>query len=230
MTYTNTARITETGQSATASLQICRSAETGALTIGFWQNKNGQDIIGAANQAQLISFLKGYVPFSDASAPLKTYATKLIDAAISSGPAMNAMLKAQMLATALNVFFSTPALGGNKINAPVPIGGVTIDLTRFLPCGNDSPWRRDPHDRLADPFIPAGKSNAGGSVWYGNVKPTQELAKNVFDPINNEWALLPWPSLSVCVNGGASGGRPSRRLPTQWSVRFCGTALLSCDG
>ena len=28
----------------------------------------------------------------------------------------------------------------------------------------------------------AGKSNAGGSVWYGNVKPTQELAKNVFMP------------------------------------------------
>jgi hypothetical protein len=36
----------------------------------------------------------------------------------------------------------------------------------------------------------AGKSNAGGSVWYGNAKPTQELAKNVFDAINNQWALL----------------------------------------
>jgi hypothetical protein len=27
-------------------------------------------------------------------------------------------------------------------------------------------------------------------VWYGNVKPTQELAKKVFNAINNEWALL----------------------------------------
>lgn len=42
---------------------------------------------------------------------------------------MNAMLKAQMLATALDVYFSDAALGGNKINAPAPIRGVSIDLT-----------------------------------------------------------------------------------------------------
>ena len=35
----------------------------------------------------------------------------------------------------------------------------------------------------------ASKSNAGGSLWYGNVKSTQELAKDVFDAINNEWAV-----------------------------------------
>ncbi len=191
VTYINTARISETGQSATASVQICPSAATGAHTIGFWRNKNGQDIIGAANQAQLLSFLKSYAPFSDASAPLKTYATKVIDAASASGTAMNPMLKAQMLATALDVFFSNPALGGNKLNAPAPIGGVSIDLTRIPPSGNTSSafggaTRMTVLQILA---YAAGKSNAGGSVWYGNVKPTQELAKNVFDAINNEWAL-----------------------------------------
>ena len=31
--------------------------------------------------------------------------------------------------TALDVYFSDPALGGNKIGAPAPIGGVTVDLT-----------------------------------------------------------------------------------------------------
>ena len=35
------------------------------------------------------------------------------------------MLKAQMLATALNVYFSDLALGGNKIAAPQAIGGIT---------------------------------------------------------------------------------------------------------
>jgi len=60
---------------------------------------------------------------------VKSYVTNFIKAASSSGSSMNPMLKAQMLATALNVYFSDPALGGNKISAPVPIGGVTIDLT-----------------------------------------------------------------------------------------------------
>jgi hypothetical protein len=36
-----------------------------------------------------------------------------------------------------------------------------------------------------------GVSKAGGSTWYGNVKTTQELAKDAFDAINNEVALAP---------------------------------------
>jgi len=28
-------------------------------------------------------------------------------------------------------------------------------------------------------------SNAGGSIWYGQIKATQGLAKDVFDAINN---------------------------------------------
>ena len=35
----------------------------------------------------------------------------------------------------------------------------------------------------------ASQSNVGGSVWYGNVKATQELAKNGFDAINNQVAF-----------------------------------------
>jgi hypothetical protein len=53
----------------------------------------------------------------------------VIKAANASGASMNAMLKAQMLATALDVYFSTPALGGSKITAPAPLGGIAIDLT-----------------------------------------------------------------------------------------------------
>jgi hypothetical protein len=36
----------------------------------------------------------------------------------------------------------------------------------------------------------ASQSNAGGSAWYGQVKATQELAKNTFDVINNQAALV----------------------------------------
>ena len=35
----------------------------------------------------------------------------------------------------------------------------------------------------------ASQSNSGGSTWYGNVKATQELAKNAFDAINNQLAF-----------------------------------------
>jgi hypothetical protein len=164
---------------------------TGALTIGFWQNKNGQAIIAGANQAQLLSFLKSYAPFADASAPLTTYATTIIKAASASGTSMNPMLKAQMLATAFNVYFSSAVLGGNKINARAPVGGVTIDLTRIPPIGNTSAAFGGATRLTVSQILAyaAGKSNAGGSMWYGNVKTTQELAKDVFDAINNEWAI-----------------------------------------
>jgi hypothetical protein len=32
-------------------------------------------------------------------------------------------------------------------------------------------------------------SNLGGSNWYGQVKATQELAKNTFDSMNNQKAF-----------------------------------------
>jgi hypothetical protein len=37
----------------------------------------------------------------------------------------------------------------------------------------------------------ASQSNVGGSMWYGNVKATQELAKDAFDAINNQVAPTP---------------------------------------
>src|SRR5215469_9856505 len=120
--YDNTATITQTGP------------------MGFWQNKNGQGIItggsstgGVCNSA---TWLRQYAPFQDLSASatcaqVGTYVTNVIKAANASGAAMNAMLKAQTLATALDVYFSDPALGGNKISAPAPVGGVIIDLTKI---------------------------------------------------------------------------------------------------
>ena len=109
------------------------------------------------------------------------------------------MLKAQDLATSLDVYFSNPALGGNRINAPAPIGGIGIDLTLIctdLTCtafedSSDvfSATSLDCRTVLQMLTYAASQSNAGGSTWYGNVKPTQELAKDAFDAINNEKAF-----------------------------------------
>ncbi len=136
-----------------------------------------------------------------------TYVSNVINTTNASGASMNAMLKAQMLATALDVYFSDPALGGNKINAPAPISGVTIDLTnicKMVDSTNGTATCSGTFKNVSSAFggatslnvsamlsYAASQSNAGGSTWYGNVKATQELAKNAFDAINNQVAFAP---------------------------------------
>src|SRR5262249_44801235 len=142
--YDNTA--TFRGESASQAVNICNPA-TGALTMGFWQNKNGQDIIKTASASMegvcdAANWLRLYAPFQDLSATAKctdvaTYVTTIVKAASASGAAMNAMLKAQMLATALDVFFSSPA-GGSKLG-PANLGTVKIDVTKVnKPIGSAS--------------------------------------------------------------------------------------------
>ena len=136
------------------------------------------------------------VPGPDATATcaqVGTYITNIIKikAANASGAATNATLKDQMLAT---------ALGGNKIGAPAPIGSVAIDLTKI--CKNIAIC--SVYENVSSAFggatsltvsqmldYAASQSNAGGRAWYGQVKATQELAKDAFDAINNQVAFAP---------------------------------------
>ena len=212
--YDNTATIKETGQTAKKEVEVCGPAATGALTMGFWQNKNGQGIItGQAKTGVCASgtWLRQYPPFQDLSstatcAQVATYVYNVIKAATcSTGGTCNTMLKAQMLSTALDVYFSDSTLGGNKIGAPAAIGPVKIDLAHicsmidgsggtatcsgtFLNCS--SAFGGATCLSVFDILTYAGsQSNAGGSVWYGQVKATQVLAKNVFDAINNRVAF-----------------------------------------
>jgi hypothetical protein len=201
--YGNTATIVETGQNASASVTAC-STLTGGLTIGFWQNKNGQaKITGSASTGgvcNLTGYLRQYAPFQDLSATascstVATYVTNVIKAANASGASMNAMLKAQMLATALDVQFNG-------------IGGVKIDLTQICKMVDNSSTgaatcQAGSARNVSAAFggttsmtisqmltYAAGQSNVGGSIWYGQVKATQELAKDAFDAINNNTALI----------------------------------------
>jgi len=195
---------------------------TGALTIGFWQNKNGQGIItnycGGTSGKTLKAFLNCYKPFQETSltnattcSALATYVSNIIKAANASGASMNAMLKAQMLATALDVYFSDPTLGGVKIAAPSgPIGSVSIDLQAICKMIDNLTTGAATCSGIYQPVsaafggatcltvsqllaYAASQSNAGGSAWYVQVKATQELAKNTFDAINNQVALACGP-------------------------------------
>src|SRR5207249_9879095 len=105
MFYDNTATFTTIDTSATRSaskkVEVCGPAKTGALTMGYWQNKNGQAIIsGQAKTGTCPSatWLRGYAPYQDLSSTatcsaVATYVTNVIKPANSSGSAMNAMRK-----------------------------------------------------------------------------------------------------------------------------------------
>lgn len=213
VTYTNNAVIVETGQSSSQTVEVCGTTNTGALTMGFWQNKNGQGIIKPTNQTNLQAWLISYHPFSDAasSTNIAGYVSNIIKAATctSTSKTCNSMLKAQMLATALDVYFSDPALGGNKINAPTQIGNTSIDLTKickmidgsgstatcsgayedvsgaFNGTGSMTVQNILLYQNTADPAVDAG------TYWYGQVKATQVLAKDTFDAINNQVVFSP---------------------------------------
>ena len=218
--YTNTAKIVETGQTASQTVEVCGPAPAGGLTMGFWKNPNGQGIIktGASTGGVCNSgaWLRQYAPFQDLGATatcsqVATYVSSVIGTATcsSSGNTCNAMLKAQMLATALDVYFSDASLGGDKITAfdggiTVAIGGVSIDLTKICPASDGGFSSTGSCENVSAAFggatsmtvsqmlaYAASKSNVGGSVWYGQVKATQVLAKDAFDAINNQRAFSP---------------------------------------
>src|SRR6185312_8600682 len=150
------------------------------------------------------TWLRQFHPFSDLPAAstcsqVASYVYNVIKAATctSTTKTCNTMLKAQMLATALDVYFSDPDLGGNKIGAPAPIGGVSIDLTKICKMIDGSGGTATcsgTYRNVSAAFggatcitvnailaYAASQSNSGGSAWYGQVKGTQELAKDTFD-------------------------------------------------
>jgi hypothetical protein len=208
----------DTGSSSVTA-KVCRvPAKTGALTMGYWQNKNGQGIIkaGAATAGVCNSgtWLRQYAPFQDLSSTascttVATYVYNVVKAAVctSTTKTCNSMLKAQMLATALDVYFSDPGLGGNRINAPAPIGGVSIDLTMICTMidgtGGSGTCSGAYKDASGLPGYSAGmtvlqilsaaaaQANVGGSTWFGQTKAQQVCATDVFDAINNQAAFSP---------------------------------------
>jgi hypothetical protein len=125
LSYDNTATFTtnDTGATGSASqtVTVCGPAKTGALTIGFWKNTNGNSLIqnycAPVGKTSLAAYLSGLGagsgPFADAAgkscSQLVTYVNNILKGA--SATDMNKMLKAQMLGSTLDVYFSTPSLG-----------------------------------------------------------------------------------------------------------------------
>jgi hypothetical protein len=138
--------------SDSASVRVCGPAKTGALTMGFWKGPNGNGLIqgycapsGGTSLATYLSGLgAGNGPFSDAAgkscSQLVTYVNNILNKA--SATDMNKMLKAQMLATALDVYFSGPGWTSTKSGGVKPpsnflshnsLGTFNMDTTAVCP-------------------------------------------------------------------------------------------------
>lgn len=202
---TITTNDTATTAAADASVRACGDV-TGGLTIGFWQNKNGQKLITTASSTSgvcsLTSMLRAYAPLRDlgptsSCSRVGTYVTNVVKAANASGASMTAMLKAQMLATVLDVW-QLPTLGLVDID-------LTLTCKAVGTCGDPdtNPGQyRDTSAAFGNPSAgtcqpvatlltyAASQSTDGAGTWYGNVKSLQEMAKSTFDTINNNkaWA------------------------------------------
>ena len=133
-------------------------------------------------------------------------------------PLRPAMLRAQVLATALNVYFSAPttdttdcgavACGGKKIAAPLgPIGAISIDLTnicKMIDGTGGTATCSGTYENVSAEFGNATcltvlgmlqyQNTANpladhGAVWYNNDKTKQVPAKDAFDATNNQVAF-----------------------------------------
>jgi hypothetical protein len=151
--YDNTATFitNDTGatRSAGQTVTVCGPARTGALTIGFWKTTNGQSLVKTYCQnPALANYLKGLGggagPFSNADTTscnaLATYVYNILNGASATN--MNKMLKAQMLGTALDVWFSGPGWTSTKIAGVKPpsaflshnnLGTFKMDTTAICP-------------------------------------------------------------------------------------------------
>jgi hypothetical protein len=198
-TIPNTATFT-TNDGATGtssqSVKACGPAATGAETRGFWINHTGQGIItgspSTGGVCNLAPWLSQYPPFGDLSATascadVATYVTDNLAGVVG----LSAVLKGQVLSTALNVFFSDPALGGNELFdpvPPVPIGGVSIDLNVA------ADWRpafggASSLTVLEMIASASSQSNVGGTVWYGGSTTLAMTATDAFDAVNAQGAF-----------------------------------------
>ena len=194
-TNSNTATFTASTSGATgsagASAKVC--GKTGALSMGFWKNSGGQGIIkggaSASGVCNVGTWLRQYAAFQSLSpaatcSQVASYVSATISNANAKSATNNQMVSAQMLATALDVYFSDPTLGGNLIAAPAPVGGVTVALTSLG--GHDvSPAFGGSASMTVSGMLSYMNNVYNGGNWYAGVKSTQSLAIGAFNFINN---------------------------------------------
>jgi hypothetical protein len=104
----------------------------------------------------------------------------------ANGKDMHSQLRAQMLATALAVYFSDPAHDtAGLYDAPYPLADVQVDVRPIW--GNPWPGSTDPYVTIGEFLSQIGNDT---KLWDdGTAKPILTMAKNLFAAINEGTAV-----------------------------------------
>ena len=141
----------------------------------------------------LTTALRQYAPFQDLKptancGQVALYVAAVMLTANCGGPACNSMLKAQMLAAALDAYVNDPALA----SASVDLTGICTNAACSATQDDSGAFGGAASLTVSQILAyAAGQSNVGGSSWYGNVKTDQVMAKDVFQAISNQEAASP---------------------------------------
>jgi hypothetical protein len=215
--YDNTATFTtnDTGATGSASqtVTVCGPTPSGALTMGFWKGPNGNALIqyycAPAGKTSLATYLSGLGggsgPFADAAGKSCLDLVAYVDAILNNANAadMNVMLRAQMLATALDVYFSsygysTAGIGNgkNQIKPPsnfLPNGGIgtfSVDLTAVCPAVASTPSG----SALCEGGTPSTDAVAAGAVPLSpmTIQQILDFAATTPSPFNGSTTTPIW--------------------------------------
>lgn len=182
-------------------VEVCKTPlNTGAHTIGGWINKNGQGVISGGTSTSGVcdsgAYLRTFAPFQDLSATASCAAVaKYVSGVISKATAtsMIPMLKAQMLATALSVYFTGPGstLATQKYIPNTNLGNIEIDLTNIKGRDVGAAFGGADSMTVSQMLTFAAGQYVSPTSWYGTSRPIQTDAKDAFDAINNNAVFAP---------------------------------------
>jgi hypothetical protein len=217
VSYPNTASFvtddTGTTGSSSQTVKVCGPSKTGARNLPYWKNSMGQGLITNAGSTggvcNVTSWLRGYAPFSDLSgtascANVATYTKNVAKAATVAGASDAAKLRGQLIASALDVYYSDKTLGGNLLLTKKPVGGFSMDVATVCHMNLLSSGGASCSGTYVDASGVMGAGSAtvtqllattsgaydvGTGAFFGGDSTGQGAARDVFAALNNKAAF-----------------------------------------
>jgi len=199
--YPDEVDLAETGAFATQVVTVCGPARLGSVPLTFWLSISGRTlVVNAGSTAGACSFSKWLSQFPSFKLVPRGSCREAYEfvAGVSwlatQFPKLPIIqLVAQELTTGLNVYFSDPALGGNQLAAPAPIGSSLVDLTQV--CTGVSGGVCSGYENDSTVFGGAASVTPLHMLQLTNVLKLngsqQLLATHAFSAVNNQLAFAP---------------------------------------
>lgn len=204
-----------TSASSPLSETALGALNSGAQPMAFWLGRTGQGILTGGSSSGGVcksgTWLRTYHPFQDlkssaSCSSVASYVSTVVKASAAAAHTSNALLKSEMLAVALDVYFGG-GYGGTKFSTPHgAVGALNIDVTHVCGMVDSSSATGVCSGVFASSSTAFGGamcttvlkllvyennvSNSGGSTWYAQNLALQGSAKDTFDSIANQAAFI----------------------------------------